>query len=334
MTKNVSIKTTDIDPYTNFDLHQLETAIRELQQSPPSPEIKTSLRAARQALRGRQRLIKAKAMEFENTNDHYILVFDSTENFSKIAGHSVLFYTLTVADRIHRRYSVKHDSDDYFRSEDGIVSIRGLAQLESQFASIGIKADDEKSTTELHFYKLPRVYNDEQIAKLRDQSHQDIERITSIILPKSPLPILYNLILDANRLIYYNCKRVSDSLARETILAQIILNANEMLIGYLNFANAKPHSGLIRRQFSYHTEAIFGRDTSQPASPEAANLFNILLNARDLRNYLANVENLHLIHHRELCDILEKIVEIERLTSREYAKQLQRDRLKSKSANE
>lgn len=317
MSRHVSIKTTDIDPYTTLDLHQLETAIRELQQSPPSPETKQSLRAARQTLRQRQRKIKAEAMEFERTNDHHVLVFDSTENFSKIAGHSVLFYTLTIADRIHRRYSVKHDSDDYFRSEDGIVSIRGLAQLESQFSSIGVQPDPELSTTELHFYKIPRVYNDEQIAKLRDKSHQDVERITSIILPKSPLPILYNLILDANRLIYYNRKRVSDTLARETILAQVILDANEMLVAYLNFANAKPHSGIIRRPLSYQVEALFGPDSKKPESPEAKNLFNILLNTRDLRNCLANVENLHLIHHRELCDILEKVVEIERLTSRE-----------------
>ena len=74
-------------------------------------------------------------MEFEQTNDHHLLVFDSTDNFSKIAGRSVLFYTLTIADRIHRRYSVKNDSDDYSRSEDGVVSIRAIEQLPKSISS-------------------------------------------------------------------------------------------------------------------------------------------------------------------------------------------------------
>lgn len=325
MTKPAAIKTTEIEYYTNLDLHQLETSIKELQQSPPPPKIKASLRAARQALRVRQRLIKSKAMEFERTNDHYLLIFDSTENFSKLAGHSVLFYTLTIADRIHRRYSVKNDTDDYFRSEDGIVSIRGLPQLESQLATLGIIPDSASSTSELHFYKLPRVYNDEQIAKLRDKSHQDVERITSIILPKSPHPILYNLILELNRLIYYNCKRVSDTLARETILSQTVLNAHEMLIGYLNFANAKPNSGIVRHRTQYSIHPVFDKNTPRPHSASAQNLFNILMSARDLRNCFANIENLHLIHHRELCEILEKLVEIERIVAHEYNKQLKLD---------
>lgn len=332
MTKPSSIKSTDLDKYANCDLHELEGIIRDFQQSAPSPETKTAIRVVRQALRNRQHQIKSQVMNFEQTNDHHLLIFDSTENFSKIAGNSVLFYTLTIADRIHRRYSVKHDTDDYFRSNDGIVSIRSRAQLETQLRSIGVQPDPSRTTSELHFYTLPRAYNFEQIAKLRDKSHQDVERITSIILPKSPIPALYNLILETNRLIYYNCKRVSDTLARETILREVMLDANEILIGYLNFANAKPSSGLVRRQSQTSVFPIFSKTATPPESTQAQNLLAILINVRDLRNCLANVENLHLIHHRELCDILEKIVEIERMVAREYARQIQKDRLNSAGA--
>ena len=138
MTKLSPIKTSEIDEFAQLDLHQLESKIKQLQENPPSREIKSSLRAARQALRQRQRHIKAQAMEFEQTNDHHLLLFDSTDNFSKIGGHSVLYYTLTIADRIHRSYSIKNDSDDYSRSEDGIISIRALNQLGFQLAEINI----------------------------------------------------------------------------------------------------------------------------------------------------------------------------------------------------
>lgn len=333
MTKKSSIKTSEIDQYEVLDLHQLETVIKQLQQNAPTPESKRAVRAARQALKKRQRYIKARTMEFEQTNDHHLLLFDSTDNFSKIAGRSVLFYSLTIADRIHRRFSIKNDSDDYSKSPDGIISIRTLSQLEAQLAEINIFPDSALSTTELHFYKLPKVYNDEQIAKLRDRSHQDVERITSIIIPKSPNPNLYNLILEMNRLLYYNCKRVSDSLARDTLIHQLILDANETLVSYLNFANAKPSSGIIRHQLQASVLPVFNPKSPPPLSVQAQNLFNILLCARNLRNNLANIENLRLIHHRELCDILEKLVEIERIATREYNKQLRSRSTTSSTSN-
>lgn len=334
MTKPPSIKTAEIDKYADLDLHQLEAALKQLQQASPTSETKAAARAARQALRQRQRHIKAQAMEFEQTNDHHLLVFDSTDNFSKIAGHSVLFYSLTIADRIHRRYSVKNDTDDYSRSEDGVVSIRAIEQLETQLAEINIFPDRKLTTSELHYYKLPKVYNDEQIAKLRDKSRQDVERITSIILPQSPIPALYTLILEMNRLLYYNCKRISDTLARETLVRPMILDANEMLVSYLNFANAKSNTGIVRHQTQDSVYATTSQTTIKPQSTQAQNLFNLLLYTRNLRNNLANIENLRLIHHRELCDILERLVEIERITAREYSKQLRKDQQKAAKNNE
>lgn len=325
MAKPTSTKTSDFEEFAHLDLHELESQIKTLGSQPPTPETKNLLRTLRQAVRDRQRHIKATVMEFEQTNNRHLLVYDSTDNFSKIAGRSVLFYTITIADRIHRRYNVKNDTDDYSRSDYGIVSIRSLEQLEIQLAEINIFPDHKLSTPELHFYKLAKIYTDEQIAKLRDRSRQDIERITSIIVPKSPVPDLYNLILELNRLVYYNCRRISDGLARETLLRQIILDANELLISYLNFANARSHIGLVRQPIERVSFATTVHTNQPPTSPQAANLLNILLNTRNLRNSMANLENLRLLHHRELCEILEKLVLIERLAAREYSRQQKRD---------
>lgn len=322
MTRQKTIKP---DSYISLDLHQLETTIHDLEQSPPSSETKTALRAARQTLRQRQREIKARAMEFERTNNQHLLLFDSTENFSKIAGHSVLFYTLTIADQLHRHYNVKPDSDDYSRSEDGIVAIRGLAQLATQLSTLNIELDSELSDTELHFYKLPRAYTAEEIAELRDQSHQDSERIASMLLPHSPLPALHQLILEIERLVYQCIQHVDGQYAREIIFARMLLDADDMLAAYLNFANTKPHAGLVSREIFHRFETFFDQASPRPTSSATKNLFSILLCARDLRNYLAMAENLRLIHDRELCNLLEKIVELEHLTSRAYLKQIRFD---------
>lgn len=320
MTKPSSIKTAELENYDHLDIHQLEAILSDIQKSTPSAESKHTARVIRQSLSQRQRFIKAQVMEFEQTNDHHLLIFDSTESFSKLAGHSVLFYTMTIADRIHRRFSVKNDTDNYSPSNDGVVSIRSLDQLETQLAEINVFPDRERSTTELHFYKLPKIYTEEQIEKLRDRSHRDVERITSTIIPKSPLPELYNLILELNRQLYYNCKRVSDSLARDTLVKPLIVEANELLVGYLNFANTKATSGIIHPPLQHLLAAT---NAVKPHTIQAQNLLGIMIGARNLRNNLANMENLRLIHHRDLCNILENLVHIEHITAREYNKQQQ-----------
>lgn len=109
----------------------------------------------------------------------------------------------------------------------------------------------------------------------------------------------------------------------------MILDANEILVSYLNFANARPTAGIIRRQLQNISVSTVKEPRSHSA--QAQNLFNILIYTRNLRNNMANIENLRLMHHRELCSILEKLVEIERITAREYAKQLKTEEAKQKN---
>lgn len=156
MTKTPSIKTALLEQYLNLNLHEIETELQQLLNQSPSSETKNSIHAARQALQKRQHYIKSQAMQFEATNDHHLLVFDSTDNFGKIAGRSVLFYALTIADRIHRRYNIKNDTDNYSRSDEGIISIRVLSQLEAQLHEIGIFPDHDLNTPELHFTNSPK----------------------------------------------------------------------------------------------------------------------------------------------------------------------------------
>lgn len=326
MTKPSAVPTRQVDQYHDYNLHQLETALQTLERDPPTPASKQTARVLRQALRLRLRLIKSRVIAFEATNHSHLLVSDSTDHFAKIAGHSVLFYAFTLASRLHRRFSIKPDTDAYYRSDDGIISLRSLEQLTLQLAEIQIFPDPQLSTPELHFFALPQTYDSEAIAKFRDRSRQDIARINAIIVPKSPAPDLYALILELNRLLYQNCRHISDRLARETIVRQLILDANEMIVSYLNFANAKTHSGIARPLPSSVSPLAFVSTSNKPLSAQAHNLLNLMIYVRSVRNNLANLENLRLLHHRELCLILEKIVDIERLAAHQYAKQLRHDR--------
>lgn len=281
------------NPYQNLNLHELEEIMNKLKDRPASKDRDQELTRVRQTLRQRQRQLKAHVMEFEQSNDHYLLVFDSTDGFSKIAGRSVLFYSMTIADRIHRRFNVKNDSDHYSRSDEGIIALRHLDDLISQLANINIFPDRQLSTAELHFFRLAKIYTDEQIEKLRDRSKQDIERITSIVLPRSPMPLLHDAIMRVNFMIYHSFKRMSDTFAREVIGQMMLKDAHQLTLIYLDYASSR---------------------NTHPAET----LFELITITRRLKSSMANVQNLRLIHHREICHMLEALVDIDRLASKAY----------------
>lgn len=291
MPNKKTIKTSSLEQLDRFDLHTIEAKIASIEQEPISPARTNKLRLARQALRSRQRQIKAQVMEFESHNDRHLLFFNSTSNFSKLAGHSVLFFTMTIAERIHWRYSVKVDTDHYSISEDGTISFRSLDQITNLLANINVFPDHDLSTDELHFFKLTKVYSPEQIAVLRDRAERDTEKLMSIILPRSPYPLLYDAINQVSRLIYYQYKHTPEQLARETVGHRMILEVYDLTCHYLAYANRKN------------------------PTPEQ-NLMKIIELSRHLRNGMAFVGELRIIHHREICKILEHLVTIERIAAR------------------
>lgn len=307
MAKSPSIKTTNLEKYQDLNLHELESTIADLEHQSPSSENDAEIRAANHALRKRLRAIKARVMEFEQTNDHHLLIYDSTNNFAKIAGRSVLFYAFTIANRLHRRYNVKSDTDGYSNSSDGIISLRSVEALETSLASLNIFPDRELSDAELHFYKLPKVYTDEQINNLRSNAREDHARITNIIVPKSPIPIIYTTLLELNQILYRCGRRVNDNLAREVIMQPIILDMQRLLTIYLEFAN-------------YGTLRAAANSTDDEAKSRTALLFDLVQGSRQLRFAMANVENLRLMSSKDLGEVLAKLVDIERIAMREHQK--------------
>lgn len=291
-----SIKSAMLQKYSSFNLIELETIINDLgeqQKVAPTSTKNQELTTARYALQQRQRKIKAAAMEFEATNSHHLLFFDSTNGFVKLAGRSALFFAATIADRIHWRYSLKADTDRYSTSDDGVISFRSLEKIHDRLAEINIFPDPDLGTAELHYYKLGKIYNEEQISKLRDRARRDLERIMTIVLPTSPIPSLYEAITQASQLIYFQFKHLPDNLARDTIGHQMILLTYQMSNEYMKYARTKNHE-------------------------ERENLKHIIESSRDLRYGIAYASRLQILHHRDVCKILEQLVTIERIAAKAY----------------
>lgn len=308
-----SVKTNTIDDFEGLDLIQLEQEIARLQEklgAKPTAELSKQVAAARIALQKRQHKIKAQVMEYEQTNDHHLVFFVSTQGFAKLAGRSALFFAMTVAERINWRCSLKPDTDHYSTSEDGIISFRNLARVSAMLEEIGITLDKALDTPELHFYKLTKVYNDDQIAKLRDNSRQDIKRISEIVLPASPIPSLYEGIARAGQMIYFLTRHSSDALFRDTIGKRMVEGSCEMLEAYLSYAATKNRS-------------------------QTDDLLKVAEWSEKLRRMMAFGTKIQVIHHRDARKILEELVRVERIARSAYGRVEQRRKLaEAKKADE
>lgn len=298
MTK-ASVKPDALEKYGGLSLADIETIISDLQaqqKTSPSSNINKELSTARYALQQHQHKLKAEVMEFEQTNNRHLLFFDSTNSFVKIAGHSAVFFAVTIADRIHWRYSLKVDTDRYSTSEDGVISFRSLSTITERLAEINIFPDKTfTDNTELHYFLLPKVYSDEQISKLRDNIQRDLKRIMSIVLPTSPIPSLYDAIMQASQLIYYQFKHLSDGFARETVGRQMIELSYSMSQNYLKYARNKDPQ-------------------------DRQELIHIIEASQEIRFGIAYLSKLQILHHREVCQILEQLIAVERIATRAYVR--------------
>lgn len=306
MTKSKkSITPNELETYRNLTLREIEARVEELKNQPTSAHNQQSYRIARQALSDRQHEIKQLVMEFEKTNNSHLLFYDSTASFAKMAGNSVLFFSNNIASRLHWRYTIKTDTDHYFVSEDGIISFRSFDHLAELLVGIHIMPDQNLDRPNLHFFKLSKVYTEEQIASLRDNLKQESARISALVMPSSPVPILYDAICNVSYMIFYRFKHLSDPFSREAVGFGIVQKSHELFNEYLAFANAKKPRDL-------------------------PHLIRIVELCRILRHSMAYVNHLGILHHRDVYKVLDQIVTAERIATQHYRK-LQKYQTKEKS---
>lgn len=327
MTQKQPIKTVELDFYSHLTVRELEAKIAELEKQDATVKNGKEMRVLKTALRERLHVVKGRVMSFEEGNTHHLLFYDSTGGFRKMAGNSVLFYSLKIVERIGRRCKVMPDKDRYARSEDGIVSIKSYADLDEKLALLGIVPDTELSREELHFYKLPRVYTDEQIEKLRDLAGQDLEKIQEIILPQSPLPDLYRALLELNQMVYHNTRNITDAYARRVYGETLAAEADLALRSYLGMANVRVQTTWAKAEVQRNLAQVNSLVRASADKVAGQNLMNLLISVAQMKGRMSNIENLRLLHHKQIGRILTKLILIERMAEREYGKILREERV-------
>lgn len=82
---------------------------------------------------------KEQVMEREKENDRLLILFKSNDNWWKMAGNSVLYYTKLVAPRLKKSVKVWPDRDYAFPSKEGIVQVRDLKTFLDEIETLGMR---------------------------------------------------------------------------------------------------------------------------------------------------------------------------------------------------
>lgn len=245
--------------------------------------------------------IKETVMDFEKQNHTHLLFFKSTNGYYKLAGNSVLIYAGNVAQRIGYRYNIQIDTDHYSVSPTGIISFHLTKDLEEKLASIKITKDKKKSSDNLVFFRLEKPITDDELAHFQDLVNADKHTINKMIMPKSPIPTLYDYLKELNLAIYQNSLSMP-AFARETIGKTLFEISSTMLRRYLEYANTK--------------------------APESDTIRLIGNGAILIKYHMKNISDLHILHYRNICRILEPAIRIEKLTANLYERSLRKPNVK------
>lgn len=275
--------------------------------------IQTQLVELEVALHQRQRAIKAQVMNFEADNQQYLLLYTSTDGYYKMAGRSVLFYAARIVPRLGRRVTVRPDTDHYYPSGEGIVSIKNLVRLAEQLSQLGILPDPERSTSELYFYKFPYRLSGAQIAALRDKNEVVRQRLNQNLRPIGPIPELHYQLMMAFELCFNILRSTRGNAERELITDSLIHPLQAMLAAYNSYVGARP-------DFEFHylppTPTCWAQP--MPTSPRAQILLGLIYHSCYLHDQAGFLDQVRVMHRTRLTRILQYNREIQRLAIEAY----------------
>lgn len=239
--------------------------------------------------------IKHHALEFEKTNYQYLQFVNSTDNFKQLFDHSALIFKAEIAGKIgYKTVNFRPDNSDAKpKAEYGLISFKNFSNLRKKLADNGILEEKSLNQSNITYFKLPNPYPKSTIQKFVDDLANQKIKFQQIITPNNPNPMLFVRLENLEKMLYENLRQ-THPFAQRTIGTKIFNLAIESLDMYLFYANL-----------------------SQQQSSEQY-LRKIGANLKTIRYDMKTVENLGIIHAKNLERILEEIIITERIVKKEF----------------
>lgn len=221
--------------YEKLDIHELEDELTK-----PLTDTKTARQrdiAVQHAIRARMEFLKGYATEFELKNYRHLLIFDSNNGYSKMIGNSLVLYSRTVAPRLNRKVKINYDTDDYYKSADGVISFKYSDVLVAQLAKLNIVSNEELSTPELHFFNLTNVYAPTDLANFRDEIAREANSVASKMLKGHTMPSVARAIAGMSLTSYHAARTLSEATANQAIASALMSAAQDICSAQIDYAN-------------------------------------------------------------------------------------------------
>lgn len=191
--------------------------------------------------RMRYQKCKAHAMLMETANYDKIIVFPSIDApWYKIGGNSVLFYAYDIAPATFKNKelpTVRPDTDNGIRSDDGIVFVRNIEALIKRLEKAEI-TKYEVLDDGIYVFQLAREYTKTEVKGLRQIRYQKGNELEDMAVPKRVYPELRGEIVKAIRMVMPKAKKM-DEFYRNTMGMSIAGAVLEMNRVYLELANGR-----------------------------------------------------------------------------------------------
>ena len=170
---------------------------------------------------------KEQVMEREKENDKLIILFRSNENWWKIAGNSVLYYTKLVAPRLKKSVKVWPDRDYVAPSKEGIVQVRDLKkfidEVESLNYTIKPGTGEDYLAVELG-YKVTQ----EELNTMVEEESRKWKMSDRMLMPAVIWPTIKTLLLEILRTMWEMTRKL-DAVAQRAFGNELMYLVNDAI---------------------------------------------------------------------------------------------------------
>ena len=148
--------------------------------------------------------LKAYVLKVEPKNYSKLILLHEKDGWWKMFGHSALMFHYDVAKWINYPAKLLPDSDYDHRSEEGVVNIRDIFELDSRLAAVKINVLDMHSA--YRTYNIGKKYSPGELEAFQKTKDLEEAKVNKIIIPKQTFPDLYTQLRDLTTKVYFTTR--------------------------------------------------------------------------------------------------------------------------------
>ena len=209
-------------------------------------ETKTERKSTREARKAgaargtaeREKYLKLKKFALEREKENYSKLFIIHEKgeWWKMVGNSAIIFHYELAKRAGMRSKLLDDSDFDLKSEDGIVNIKNITDLDAKLNSISIHPLEIKP--DYRIYNIGKKYTPSEIEMLKKTKELERGKVNKIILPKTVFPEFYMSLRELLLRVYFST-RIFEPYVREIIGKPMVEKVVELVREYSFMASGE-----------------------------------------------------------------------------------------------